>query len=174
LTFDTEFVPDYFFEAWVYNLEYVLHVDYAELPTTGGGAAYLLGYADPGGPGTLTGGTNPYGILAACDNSNTAGVTAGCDAASGAGVTRGVELAIPMAAIGNPTGCVKVLAFGYSEDLGIMNQMLGPLPPGICALGSNYPAIDLRNYAGDQFFTICPGITPARTTTWGSLKATYR
>lgn len=174
MTFDTDFVPDYFFEGWIYNLEYVLHLDYAEMPTDGGGAAYLVGYATPGGPGTLTGGTNPYGILAACDNSNTAGVTAGCDAGSGAGVTRGLELAIPLAAIGNPTACVKVLAFGYSEDQGVMNQVLGPVPPGVCALGKDFAAIDFRNLAGDQFFTICPDATPVRATTWGGLKVTYR
>jgi hypothetical protein len=174
MTFDTDFVPDHFFEGWIYDLEYVLHLDYAELPTDGGGAAYLVGYAAPGGPGTLTGGTNPYGILAACDNSNTVGVTAGCDAGSGAGVTRGLELAIPLAAIGDPAGCVKVLAMGYSEDLGIMNQVLGPVPPGVCALGKTFAAIALRNLAGDQFFTVCPGATPVRHLSWGSLKVTYR
>jgi hypothetical protein len=158
----------------VYTQAYVLHVDYAEMPAGGGGAAYFLGYADPGGPGTLNGGTNPFGIRAACDNSNVAGVDAGCDAGAGTGATRGVELAIPLAAIGSPTGCVKVLALFYSEiQLQFANQTLGPLPAGVCTLGPTASAIDFRTFAGDQYFTLCPGV-PVRTTTWGSLKSAYR
>ena len=174
MTFDTEFVPDHFFQSRIYNMPYELNVDYAELPTAGGGADYFLGAAGPGGPGTLTGGTNPYGILAACDNSNVGGVTAGCDAASGEGVTRGIEMAIPLAAIGNPTGCVKVLAVGSRDGAPIMNQTLGPVPPGTCTLGSDFAAIDFGSLAGEQYFTICPDDVPARSRTWGSLKVAYR
>jgi hypothetical protein len=146
----------------------------AELPTVGGGAGAYLGTTNAGGPGTLTGGTNPQGIQFAFDLHNTAGVTAGCAGSSGAGVTTGFEWAIPLAAIGNPTGCVKVCSFpAYGDHSQLFNQVLGPLPPGTCSLG---PAagVDLSNVPGNQYFTVCPTSTPTRTNTWGRLKTIYR
>jgi hypothetical protein len=169
LRFDPGFAPDYWLGCTVN-----MNCSYAELPTGGGGGGYALGYNYSGAPGTLSGGTNPYGILAAVNNSNGAGVTAGCAAASGSGVTTGVEWAIPLAAIGDPAGCVRVCVFvarGGGDALG--NQVLGPLPPGSCALGA--PAgVDFSAIPGDQFFTVCPGVTPTRAGTWGRMKTIYR
>jgi hypothetical protein len=169
LTFDAGFDADYWLSSTV-NMS----SDYAELPAGGGGAGYVLGFNTAGSPGTLTGGTNPFGILAAVDNSNGAGVTTGCAAASGAGVTTGVEWAIPLAALGNPTGCVRVCVVATNfQTHALGNQTLGASPPGTCALGA--PAgVDLSSIAGNQYVTICLGPTPTSGSTWGRLKTIYR
>jgi hypothetical protein len=174
LTFDAAFEADYWLSCGSTYFFTPLRAYFATLPTGGGGTGYYLGYAPTGGPGTLSGGTNPDGIEAALDNSNRGGVTAGCAAASGAGVTTGIEWAIPLSAIGNPTGCVKVCAIVCSQDHStIANQVLGPAPPGTCNLGAA-SAVNFANIAGDQFFTVCPPPTPARATSWGLLKTIYR
>ena len=180
LRFDAGFEPDHWFNGWFYSAGSNLSAPYAfrlysaRLATAGGGAGGFLGQSDPGGPGTLVGGTNPDGVEAAADNRNATGVTAGCAAASGAGVTTGIELAIPLAAIGDPTGCVRVCAFAVSYwDGSVSNQVLGPLPPGTCAPGAP-GTVDFSSRAGDQYFTVCPGGVPARASSWGSVKAIYR
>jgi hypothetical protein len=175
LTFDTGFAPDYWLGCGGGLNTFPLLAYFAQLPTAGGGAGYFLGASTPGGPGTLAGGTDPYGILAALDNSNTAGVTAGCGASSGTGVTTGVELAIPLAAIGNPTGCVLVSAFVTSfAHTTLSNQVLGPLPPGTCSLGAP-GAVDFNAIPGLQYFEVCPAVvTPAHPSSWGRLKTIYR
>jgi hypothetical protein len=179
LTFDTAFVPDYWLQY--VDLGGLTHVfsrqaTYEALPAGGGGASDVLGSgSNAGAPGTLSGGTNPFGILATIDNRNTAGVGAGCGAASGAGVTTGVELAIPLVALGNPTGCIKVSAMlsDTQTGQGVLDQVLPPLPPGTCALGP--PAtVNFAAIPGDQFFTFCPGATAARHSTWGAVKTIYR
>ena len=108
------------------------------------------------------------------DDRNVVGVTAGCDAAGGEGATTGIELAIPLAAIGNPTGCVRVCALLVSYwGAGISNQVLGPLPAGTCEVTA--PAsVDFSAVAGEQFFAVCPGRVPALRSSWGSVKTLYR
>jgi hypothetical protein len=180
LTFDNGFTPDYWVEfapSGALDQSFRYDAWYEALPAGGGGASLHLGTGfTAGAPGTLAGGTNPFGVLATIDNRNTAGVGAGCGGGSGAGVLTGVELAIPLAAIGNPTGCIKVGAFlKQVQDPGqdVLNQVLPPVPPGTCALGP--PAtLNFAGIAGDQFFTICVGATPTRSATWGGLKAIYR
>jgi hypothetical protein len=100
-------------------------------------------------------------------------VTGGCDASSGAGVTTGIELAVPLAAIGNPTGAIRICALLASpQPVQVSNQVLGPVPPGTCALGS--PAgVDLGNVPGSQYFVV-DMTTAARNSTWGRLKIQYR
>lgn len=176
LTFDTGFAPDYWFHCTVFSWE-PHHFAYgAELLDAGGGTGWYLGAATPGGPGTLTGGTNPHGVLMALDNRNDAGVTEGCDAASGEGATHGVEWAIPLSAIGDPAGCFTVCAFITDASTSapvLYDQVLGPIPPGTCALGA--PAtVDFSALAGDQYFVVCPGSVPVRTSSWGSVKILYR
>jgi hypothetical protein len=176
LAFDPEFVPDYWLAGDRESYD-GFFAFYAELPAGGGGAGAFLGAGPIGGPGMLggTGASNPYGILATVDISNTAGVTAGCDGASGAGVTTGAEWAIPLAALGNPTGTLRIcalLAGAWSTNARVFNQVLGPVPPGTCTLG---PAdtVDFSTLAGAQYFTI-DVTTPAKRPTWGRLKAAYR
>ena len=181
LTFDAGLEPDYWLACRGY-LEnfydpaspYTLHAWQAELLTGGGGGGYLLGTTGAGGPGTLSGGTNPDGIQVTIDNRNTAGVTSGCGASSGAGVTTGVEWAIPLAAIGDPAGCVRVCAVvATSAAYTFLPQVLGALPAGTCALGAP-SGIDFNSYAGNQFFMVCGGDVPVRVSSWGRLKTRYR
>jgi len=178
LTFDAGFSPDYtleYFDGGQLSNTFTRVGFYGTLPSGGGGTDYGLGQGlNAGAPGTLSGGTNPFGIEATVDNSNIAGVTAGCAAATGAGVTTGVELAIPLAAIGNPTNCIGVCAFVYAfRSFVVTNQVLGPVPPGTCALGPP-SSVNLAAIPGSQAFTVCLGATPARRSTWGSLKSVYR
>jgi hypothetical protein len=175
LTFDSGFSADYWLSVGGNSYGFPkLYAYYAELPATGGGAGAFLGNTTCGGPGIPAGGTNPFGIQVTLDNRNTAGVTQGCGPASGAGVTTGIEWAIPLAAIGDPGGCIKVCAFMSRADHAyVFNQALGPLPPGTCDLG---PAggVSFATIPGDQYFTICPAATPARATSWGRVKTIYR
>ncbi len=180
LTFDSGFAPDFWFGYHGGNIPgspYSSTASYAELLTAGGGAGYDLGHGTAGGPGTLSGGTNPNGVLVTIDNSNVAGVTAGCGAASGTGVTTGIEWAIPLAAIGNPTGCVNVCVFvdyQYSTISTVSNQVLGPLPPGTCALGTP-GTVSFSSFPGRHSFDVCPsGATPAHQASWGTVKVIYR
>lgn len=181
LTFDAGFEPDTWLACRGYTQDfydpaspYTLHAWRAALLTGGGGGGALLGTTAAGGPGTLSGGTNPDGILVTIDNRNTGGVTAGCGASSGAGATTGVEWAIPLAAIGDPAGCVRVCAVvATSAAYGFLPQVLGPLPEGTCALGAP-SGIDFNLYAGEQFFTVCGDEVPVRTSSWGRLKTLYR
>lgn len=177
LTFDSGFEADYYITCTggdVGGGTYKLFANYAELLTAGGGPGYYLGEGGAVLAGPLSGGTNPNGIEITINNSNSGGVSGGCSGASGAGVSTGVELVIPLAAIGSPTGCFNVVAFinGSGHDF-LANQVLGSLPVGTCNLGD--PAfVNFNSHAGNQYFTVCGGATPTNARSWGSLKTLYR
>ena len=176
LTFDDGFAADRWFslggsfqhEPWP-----TMHAYTATLPTAGGGVGTYLGATASGPPGALTGGTNPDGIQVAWVDDNRLGLGSGCGPAASPAVTTGIEWAIPLAALGNPTGCVRVCAFvsdnGHEQ---VSNQVLGPLPPGTCVM-TPAASVNFASVPGDQFFTVCPA-TPAPNATWGSVKALYR
>lgn len=178
LSFDAGFAPDYQFEYWdggPLTGPFFRNAYEATLPSGGGGTSTFLGSGpNAGAPGTLSGGTNPFGIQATIDNRNVVGVDHGCAAASGSGVTSGIELAIPLAAIGHPTGCITGTALIYNPTLlRVTNQVLGPVPTGTCALGAA-STVNFGAIAGAQTFTICLAATAVRNTTWGALKTIYR
>jgi hypothetical protein len=77
-------------------------------------------------------------------------------------VTTGIELEIPLSAIGDPSGPIKVCAIvnGSSHDF-FSNQVLGPLPAGTCNLGEPR-TVDFGAHGGDQFFTVATPV-PAST-----------
>lgn len=179
LAFDPGFAPDYWLQsARLSGGANGLHVYFAELPAGGGGAGYLVGRGNQGPPGSLVGGEgaiNPFGILASFDPSNTAGVTTGCEASSGAGVTSGIEFAIPLAAIGSPTGAIRVCAVlvrFQGATSSVSNQVLGPLPPGTCELGLP-SGVSFATHPGLQYFEIAD-LTDISRATWGRLKTRYR
>jgi len=173
LTFDPSFSADYYVGVTNGGGPVTIYANYAVLPTGGSGAGDYLGSSIPGSNGVLSGGTD-HGIQVTLNNSNTAGVGNGCGAQSGAGVATGVELAIPLAAIGSPSGCFNVVAFINSGDhTYLSNQVLGALPVGTCNLGAA-SAVNFGSFAGNQFFQVCQGATPTHQSTWGQLKATYR
>jgi len=180
LIFDSGFEADYWVSPTGGGGPYALYVDYVEIGT---GVGYYLGQGQAGGVGggVLGGGNAPsgggsLGVLASIDNSTTAGVGgSGCPpaAGSGAGVTTGFEVAIPLSAIGNPAGCVDVVAFvnGSSHDF-VSNQVLGPAT-GACNL-ADPRLVDFNQHAGLQQFRVCPGPTPVTPSTWGRIKTIYR
>ena len=175
LTFDSGFAPDYWLGLGVdpASRAYRLGAYFAALPAGGGGAGAYLGYTVAGPPGTLIDGANPFGIEVTLDDRNPLGLGHGCGASGFAAVNTGIEWAVPLAALGNPTGCIRVCALVASVDhTQISNQVMGPIPPGTCspvAAGS----VDFSAIAGDQFFTACDA-TEAHATTWGRLKTLYR
>lgn len=183
LTLESGFAADYWFGAMptgdpVWGLgPFQYHVWSAELLSAGGGPGAYLGMTPAGVSAGLSGGSNPLGVQVAIDNRNIAGVagtSSGCAASSGAGVVTGIEWAIPLAALGNPEGCVSVIAFlGWKGNSSISNQMLPPLPLGACAW-TFAAANDFSAIAGEQAIAICGTSTPARAATWGALKIRYR
>jgi hypothetical protein len=175
LTFDAGFAADRWLDVVVLGGADPVHVYAADLPDAGGGSGGFLGSAPAAGPGDLTGGTNPFGIRVSVDESNSQGVSSGCGSATGGETAwRGFEWEIPLAALGGPTGSIRICAFlgGAKNGPGLSNQVLGPVPSGACFLGAP-AAIDFSALAGDQFFTIeMP--TPALPVSWGRLRADYR
>ena len=155
LQFDDEFAADHWFEMegddQGFSGPRYWTVRYTAI-TMGGGSLVRLGDAQAGA-GTLTGGTNPHGVMATLDNRNVAGVGAGCGSASGAGVTTGIEFRIPLGAIGNAAGCMRITAFVRS-GASVSNQVMAPLPAGTCPLGMA-GSVDFGAIAGSQFFTLC-------------------
>lgn len=143
-------------------------IDFA---TIGGGASAFESAGDVFA-GSLTG-SNPNalvmsGIGVAFDRSNTGGVIGGNDAAdqgAAALVTTGIELAIPLAVIGNPIGDFRISAMinGSNHDY-LSNQFLGGLEPphgnlggdGMGGYNGTVGQINLNNFAGEQYFVV-PG-----------------
>ncbi|MBN2445734.1 MAG: hypothetical protein JXO22_03360, partial [Phycisphaerae bacterium] len=133
LIFQTGFAPDYYITINVQGDPVDLYMTYAELyvDPNNPGAGYYLGRgaatcetnngalleADP---------NNPFIAYCTVDNSNVYGVTGGNGVDYGGGVYTGVEFAIPLSAIGNPTGDFTVTAFinGVNHDW-LSNQFLG-------------------------------------------------
>ena len=174
LGFDAGFEPDYWI-AGAREESGWFHAWYAEL--SAGGAGYHLGKSTLAGDGTLTGGaSNPHGIRVSVDPTNEAGVSGGCGASSGAGAVTGAEWVIPLTAIGNPTGLIRICALlaRSGGDVGgiVSNQVLGAVPPGTCELG---PAsgVNFANIPGAQYFVLDMA-TPAVRSTWGTIKRMYR
>jgi len=163
LTFDTNFTPDHWLGCYGtggpdFGTPYSLSTQFGELPSNAGATTTYLGSAQVGGQFPLSGGSNPFGIMVALDDSNTGGVSRGCGAGSGAGITTGFECAIPLAAIGNPGGPIKVCALYEGAaffQAGVSNQVLGPLPPGTCAPGAP-SSVNFGTITGDQFFVVNP------------------
>ena len=172
LNFDTGFEADYYLTFGGGDMgggDYKLFGKFATLPTGGSGVGTFLG-------GTVKAPTRRARMRSASstiDNRNVAGQQ-GVARWLGAGTFTGLEIAIPLAAIGNPGDCIKILAFvnGGSHDF-LANQSLGPLVPGTCNLGEPH-AVDFRTQPDDQFFGLCDLPTPVRPATRGQVKTLYR
>ncbi len=69
-------------------------------------------------------------------------------------VSTGVEMAIPLAYIGNPTGDIKISAFINSSGHDYLsNQVLGGLGANINNLAKP-DTVNFNDYAGNQYFTV--------------------
>lgn len=106
----------------------------------------------------------------AMDNSNTGGVTSttcttntqgAAQSVAASAVRSGIEMAIPLATIGSPTGTVRICAFLTEQTMTYMfNQALGPFDGGVpycldtldgaTTLTSFF---DFNTYPGQQYFT---------------------
>jgi hypothetical protein len=166
LTFDAGFGASYWMDVSCGGSPFTVYANYAQLYPGGGGTnGYYLGQT-VGAPtnGTLFGGAaNPFGIQVALNNSNVGGVDANpCYEQSGQGsVTTGVELGIPLAAFGNPTGIVKVCAFiSDPSHNDVSDQVLGPIWDGTALYCTNDLGVaswvNFANMPGQHYFVVGP------------------
>ncbi len=171
LTFDAGFAPDYFTVALsrrdAFDLgHFVLDSD---IRTGVDWFADVFEGDETGAIETPMGEFFGVSFGVGFDNSNEAGVTGGeevrgaADPNAAAAVQTGVELRIPLSAIGNPTGEVRMLA-GLAGAFGnfFSNQFLPGLQPpqenlGSDGLGNSLATLgllDFNDFAGQQFLTI--------------------
>lgn len=126
LGFDALFTANMFFTITTGNCDGLLAEVYANFANLDTQEAWYLGQGT-NGDGVLLNGDNPFGVLATVDNSNILGVT-DLDANYGdaAAVTTGWEVAVPLYAIGDPTGDILITAFinGTGHDW-ISSQVSG-------------------------------------------------
>jgi len=165
-TFDAGFTADYMLIMRNGNFGGDrFDVDFAQVG--GGASAFELGTNIFGGnlTGSNANALTTAGIGVAFDNSNAAGVLGGTAAANQAAaqaVTTGIEIAIPLAALGNPTGDIRISAHvnGSNHDY-LSNQSLGGFiaPQGNLGGDGNggfngsVGQLNMNNFAGDQYFT---------------------
>ena len=165
LTFDTGFAPNYWLGVTIgpAGAAPTMYVNYEVICSNCFGA--YLGNVSPG-----LGQTNNvfvdgmFGIRAALNNSNTNGVqmdTSGCYV-NGApnnpqNVKTGLELAIPLSAIGSPTGQVSICAFFTDEHYASMyNQVLAPINGGPSECQGSFGSVDAVDFStlpGTHTFT---------------------
>src|ERR1017187_628719 len=169
LTFDAGFAASYWMDVGCGGSPWTVYANYAQLYPGGGGSnGYYLGQTVGLTNGTLFAGTNnPFGIQAAINNINVGGVdaTSTCyedPSTYGQGsVKTGIELAIPLAALGSPTGAVKVCAFinGPSHD-DVSDQVLGPIWDGtglFCSSDLGQASlVNFANQPGTHYFLVGP------------------
>ncbi len=181
LTFDSGFAPNYWIGVNASGPTFF--ADYAQLWPGGTNAlgvatnGYFLGSTTTTN-GTLSTGQNPFLIQATLNDSNTNGVSGDSCTTNAAGaqqtiaaaqVRSGMEFAIPLAAIGSPTGTIAICAYitGGSPHTYLSNQILGPIGSNnpaemICQtdLGNvtNSSAINFGNLPGQHFFYVGPEV----------------
>ncbi len=151
LTFDPGFGADFWIGVTGGGSPYRLYANYAELGNPGVGL--YLGNTGAVSDGVLVDGNNPFGIRVTIDNRNIGGVTAGFGPGIGLDVRTGVEMAIPLSAIGNPTGPFKVCVFinGLFHDY-LSNQVLAGIGGG-GNLGEPRQ-VNFGSIPGEQYFIV--------------------
>lgn len=173
MTFDSGFTPDYHIIArhGFNGSNDTFDIDFANLAsqTFTSDSNVFGGFSTGIGVGAST------GISIGFDNSNMAGIGGNggmaADQSAALAVQTGLELGINLAALGNPTGPIRIMLLQNNQDHNFLsNQTLGGLPVGTGNLGSPANAIDFNNFAGDQFFFAIP--EPATTGLLGMLALT--
>ncbi len=157
LTFDTGVSPNFAFAVSIQNGTFTV----AEQTLGNNNAGTVLGSGTvDSGVGTLStaasGSNNPFGIQAAFNDTNTAGVGgSNSGMASGAGVTSGLEFGIPLAALGNPQGALKLVGLvnGVGQSF-LSNQVLGSIGSGDTNNLAGPASVNFSTIAGNQFFTV--------------------
>ena len=158
LTFDSAFTANAYFMMTTGN--YDCDLDLADIFANVADLDNQLGgYLGQGtnGFGGLSGGDNPFGIQVTIDNSNIAGVT-DTDTTGSDLVTTGAEVAIPLAAFGNPTQDIRMSIFvnGQGHDF-LSNQISGGSPDNPLDNLGEPRTLDLNTVTGDQFVTVANG-----------------
>ena len=153
LTFDPGFTADYYFTVHPQSTGgTVVGASFASLGTAGTGVANAAT-----GAGRVVTLALPNGLAGtlALDNANTGGVSdALASTGLAAGTVQGIEFVLPLAALGSPTGSIKVAAFVVNSSHSYLsNQVLAPLPTGTTNLASPATA-NFGSYAGNQYFTV--------------------
>jgi hypothetical protein len=143
-----------------------LDLDFANLAaqSASGYFDFLIGGGNTGVGVTGTG-VNAAPITVGYDNSNTAGVAGGTNAANqaaAAAVTTGLELSIALSDLGFVGGEICIMVGQNNGDHNYWsNQFLGGLPAPQGNLGGDEAggftgegAINMNNFAGEQFFCV--------------------
>lgn len=164
LTFDPGFAPTH--ALWVQRGASTFDVRVVELGAGNAGFGEFLGAFGAAVEGSATNLPTVWGMDIAYDDSNNAGVQGGTAAANQAAaqaVTTGLEVSIPLASIGSPTGDIRAMSHINNGDMNFLsNQALGGLPAGTGNLGGDgsgnftgtVSGVDYGAFAGDQFFVV--------------------
>jgi MYXO-CTERM domain-containing protein len=178
LVFDAGFTADYHIIVRRGNDQGndKLDIDFANLVAQSA-SGYLDVIGGSTGAGSTGTGVNASPIDVAYDNSNTAGVGGGTGAANqaaAAAVTTGLELSIALSDLGYAGGQICIMAGQNNQGHNFWsNQFLGGLPQGLMNGGgagtgtgnlggdgngnfNGSGAVNMTNFAGDQFFCVVP------------------
>jgi len=159
LTFDDDFTVNAWFGMTNGNCtgpDAEVFANFADLDLQ---EAWFLGEGSIGF-GNLSGGDNPFGIAATNNNSNVDGVT-DSEASGGESVDTGMEIAIPLAAFGDPEQDIKMTIFvnGSGHDF-MSNQISGGSPDNPLENLGEPREVDLGAISGKQFVTVENGGIP--------------
>jgi predicted outer membrane repeat protein len=157
LRFDDGFTADHYMSVTCGGQPFAWYMNYASLPTEGGGSG---GYVGSGEAGAAGGRIFDSGFGFGLNNSNVEGVVGGFGVGSGLGVTTGLEFRIPLEAlIGYTGGTLRICAFinGGGHDYA-SNQFLAGLGgrPNL----AEPRLIDLSSIPGNQYFVFDPACEP--------------
>ena len=152
LAFDEGFDADFYLNMGGGPGEsfYDLYLNWATLPTDGGGLGGYGGPGDAGRPNIME-----NGIAFSIDNTNIFGVDEGIDLTpdGGAGVTTGMEIRVPLSLIDYTGGELLVCAFvNASGHDYVSNQIIGPLGGGESLGDPRF--VDFAMIPGDQFASV--------------------
>jgi hypothetical protein len=169
MVFDSGFTADYHIIARRgFGTQNTFDLDFANLGAqSASGYSAIFGTSQTGSGSTGTG-VNAASIAVGFNSSNTAGVTGGTAAAdqtAAAAVTTGLELSIDLADLGFDSSTQSAIRVMVGQNGGghdfWSNQFLGGLTAPQGNLGGDgngnftgTAAINLQNFAGNQFFTV--------------------
>jgi len=153
LTFDSGFAADFYLNMGGGpggDSAYDLYLNWATLPTEGGGTGGFGGPGDAGIPNAM-----PNGIMFSINNTNVLGVDGGSGLVpgAGAGVLTGMEIKVPLSLIDFDGGSIKVCAFVNSSGHDFTsNQVMAGIGGGP-SLGDPRN-VNFQAVIGDQFFVL--------------------
>jgi hypothetical protein len=155
--FSPGFSPNYVID--INDYAGTAYTDGFSLPNGGQASQAYLGGVPSNGAGVYAlDNLGPFSLALNNTHASTMGTAnaALSGATSGAATTTGLELQIPLATIGNPSGAVQVMADINGGGDGYMsNQLLPGLPVGTGNLGNGSPQFNFGSTPG-EFFVVVP------------------